>query len=95
MKNYLALFSIAAALYLSAAYTQSNEPAGKWLHSHVDHHVETIAVRIKRLPLMGLLKWDAEQPPQTPPAVQYPLEVVSPTHAGYTAADLAEIYPSH
>ena len=93
MKTYIALFSLAASLYLGAAYTQSNEPAGKWLHSHVDPQLQNIATRLKALPLMGLLKW--EESPQPPPPVNYPLEVVPATDTPYTPAELAEIYPTH
>ena len=90
MKTYLAIFSIAAALYMGAAYTRPHEPAGRALHSMLDHMGEALP-DCPRVPFSGLLQLNGYQHRPT----GQPLQVVSPAAAGYTAAELAEIYHSH
>ena len=89
MKTYLAIASIAAALYLSAAYTRPHEPAGKILHAFLAEHCPCLTT--EPLPASGALAPHTVTPEQ----VSQPLQVVSPAAAGYTAAELAEIYPTH
>lgn len=89
MKNYLALFSIAAALYLGAAYTQPHEPAGKLLHAWLAEHCPCLTT--EPLPAHGALAPHTITPQQA----RQPLQVVSPAAAGYTPEELSEIYPTH
>lgn len=91
MKTYLALISIAVTLYLSAAYTRPHEPAGRWLHGTAIPAVKEALPECPRIPFSGLLQFNGYQ---HRPTLQ-PLEVVSPQQAGYTAEDLAEIYPTY
>lgn len=108
MKNYIALFSIAAALYLGAAYTQPSSPLHKPLSEAVDNAASRLWHSFTSLPLVNLFDWNGinDCPRKSFPAdlqrngyqhrpTAQPLEVVSPYAAGYTAADLAEIYPTH
>lgn len=91
MKNYIALFSIAAAIYLGAAYTRPHEPAGKWLHGTAIPAMQETLPECPRMPFSGLLQLNGYQHRPT----GQPLQVVSPAAAGYTAEELAEIYPTH
>ena len=90
MKTYLAIASIAAALYLSAAYTRPHEPAGRALHSMLDSVGEALP-ECPHVPFSGLLQLNGYQHRPT----GQPLQVVSPAAAGYTPQELSEIYPSH
>lgn len=91
MKRHIALLSLLAALvYGAAAYTRPHEPAGKHLHGLLSPIRATLP-ECPRVPFSGLLQLNGYQ---HRPTLQ-PLEVVSPAAAGYTAAELAEIYPSH
>lgn len=92
MKNTIILLTIGAALYLTAAFTRPNEPAGRWLHNVVIPAAQERIPEPPRLPFSGLLNWQNEYQPR--PTLK-PLEVVPPHATPYTAADLAEIYPSH
>lgn len=94
MKTYLALFSIAAALYLSAAYTRPETAPGEYLHNTIDPAVSGAVKSFQQLPFVRLLDWDGVNDYQPRPTIQ-PLEVVSPAAAGYTPEELSEIYPSH
>lgn len=89
MKTYLAIFSIAAALYLSAAYTRPQEPAGRALHAALRHLPE---VDLPRIPFSGLLDWDNGYQPR--PTLR-PLQVVPATCTPYTPEEISEIYPTH
>lgn len=89
MKRHIAILTMLAALvYGAAAYTRPHEPAGRALHSLLD----SCTVELPKLPFSGLLNWSNGYQPR--PTAQ-PLEVVSPAAAGYTPAELSEIYPSH
>ena len=89
MKRYIAILALIASLiYGAAAYTRPHEPAGRALHAFLD----SCTVEAPKLPFSGLLKWNNGYQPR--PTAQ-PLEVVSPAAAGYTPAELSEIYPSH
>lgn len=91
MKNitpYITMASIAAALYLSAAYTRPHEPAGRALRSLLD----TCTVELPRLPFSGLLRFENEYSPR--PTLR-PLQVVPPSATPYTPRELSEIYPTH
>jgi hypothetical protein len=94
MKTYLALASMAAALYLSAAYTRPETAPGQYLHNTIDPAVSKAVRYVQRLPYVRLLDWDGVNDYQPRPTIQ-PLEVVSPASAGYTPEELAEIYPTH
>ena len=89
MKTYLAIASIAAALYMGAAYTRPHEPAGKYLHAFLAEHCPCLTT--EPLPAHGALAPHTVTPEQA----RQPLEVVSPAAAGYTAEELSEIYPTH
>ena len=89
MKRHIAILALFAALiYGMTAYTRPHEPAGRALHEALD---AMPTVELPRVPFSGLLKLDDYQPRPT----LRPLEVVSPADAGYTPAELSEIYPSH
>jgi hypothetical protein len=90
MKTYLAIASIAAALYLSAAYTRPHEPAGRSLHSMLDHMGEALP-ECPHVPFSGLLQLNGYQHRPT----GRPLEVVPATDTPYTAEELSEIYPTN
>jgi len=84
MKRHLAILALFAALtYGFAAYTRPHEPAGRALHSALLTWCPTIA------------RPELEPNEYTPRPTLRPLQVVSPAAAGYTAEELAEIYPSH
>jgi len=84
MKRHLAILALFAALtYGFAAYTRPHEPAGRALHSALRTWCPTIA------------RPELEPNEYTPRPTLRPLQVVSPAAAGYTAEELAEIYPSH
>ena len=89
MKRHIAILTmIAALIYGAAAYTRPHEPAGRVLHGLLD----SCTVELPKLPFSGLLNWQNGY--QSRPTIK-PLEVVSPAAAGYTPAELSEIYPSH
>lgn len=92
MKTYFALFSIAAALYLSAAYTRPQEPAGEFVHNNIIPVIKDAMPECPKLPFSGLLQFDNEYSPR--PTLRE-LEVVPPTATPYTPRELNEIYPTH
>ena len=92
MKTYIAIFSIAAALYLSAAYTRHETAPGQYLHNTIDPAVSKSVRYIQRLPYVRLLNWENEYQPR--PTLRS-LQTVPESATPYTPAELAEIYPSH
>lgn len=91
MKNItpcIAMASIAAALYLSAAYTRPHEPAGRALHALLDN----VTLPRVKVPFSGLLRFENEYSPR--PTLR-PLQVVPPSATPYTPRELSEIYPTH
>ena len=109
MKRHLAiLFLLAALICGAAAYTQPSSPLHKPLADAVNTTSSRLWHSFTSLPLVNLLDWhglnDCPRQPfpadlqrngyQHRPTAQ-PLQVVSPAAAGYTAADLAELYPTH
>lgn len=92
MKRAIATLTLfAALLYGMTAYTSPNEPAGRWMHQTVIPAVKEALPDCPRVPFSGLLQINGFQHRPT----GEPLEVVSPAAAGYTPAELSEIYPSH
>lgn len=79
----LALASICAALYGAAAYTRPHEPAGRALQAAL------------RTWCPALARPELEPNEYTPRPTTQPLQTVSPQRAGYTPAELSEIYPTH
>jgi hypothetical protein len=92
MKTHLALSSIAAALYLSAAYTRPETLPGQHLHNAIDTAVSKGIRYVQRLPYVRLLNWENEYQPR--PTLR-PLKVVPATDTPYTPEELAEIYPTY
>lgn len=92
MKTYLVLFSIAAAIYLGAAYTRPETLPGKHLHNTIDPAVSVAVKSFKQLPFVRLLNWENEY---TPRPTLRPLQVVPATATPYTPEELSEIYPTH
>ena len=92
MKTHLALFSIAAALYLSAAYTRPETLPGQHLHNTIDPAVSGAVKSFQQLPFVRLLNWENEYQPR--PTLR-PLKVVPASGTPYTPEELAEIYPTY
>ena len=90
MKKQIAILSIIGAIiYGTSAYTRPHEPAGRALHAAIDNLPK---VELPRIPFSGLLRIESEYEPR--PTLQT-LETVPASATPYTAAELAEIYPSH
>jgi hypothetical protein len=95
MKNALPLTGLiltcCAGLFFKSISTPGTE-TGRWFETKALPAVETKVRDAQRLPFINLLNWQNGYQPR--PTLQ-PLEVVTPAAAGYTAEELAEIYPTH
>jgi hypothetical protein len=95
MKNALPIITLllacGAGVFIKLASTPGTA-ADLWLQQTAAPAVKRTICRVQRLPFVNLLDWDNGYQPRP---VAQPLQVVSPAAAGYTAEDLAEIYPTH
>jgi hypothetical protein len=95
MKNALPItlliVSCGAGIFVKLITTPGTD-ADTWMQHTATPAVQRTIHRVQRLPFINLLNWDNGYQPRP---VAQPLQVVSPAAAGYTAEDLAEIYPTH
>jgi hypothetical protein len=98
MKNALTLTALllaCAAGAFSQLITTPGTKTGHWFEAEACPAIrQTARDAIRRIPFSGLLDWDGVNDYTPRPSI-LPLEVVSPSAAGYTPAEISEIYPSH
>lgn len=98
MKNALPatllITACTAGIFFKLISTPGTE-TGRWFDYEAGPAIKRATHEaIRKIPFSNLLDWDGVNDYHPRPTLQ-PLEVVSPAAAGYTPAELAEIYPSH